>query len=180
MKEINKRVWKIVFVCAFFICVHSFVVFAGDTIEIVNGVKTTYEERPRAVVDTVGMNYTLKWTLDKQGDWRLYIRRINGRMIELSNNWVKVERMIPYNGMFFPYIDYYYFDINGKMVTGWYIDTNKNTYYLVTSGDDMGRLARGGWYFIGDGYYYFNEAGMLMRNAITPDGFKTDSNGRWQ
>ena len=74
-----RKISKFFVVCALFVCMLSFVVKAGDLIEIRNGVKTTYEEKPRPLVDTLNMNYDLRWILDRKGNWKLNIRRINGR-----------------------------------------------------------------------------------------------------
>ena len=175
-----RKISKFFAVCALFVCMLSFVVKAGDLIEIRNGVKTTYEEKPRPLVDTLNMNYDLRWILDRKGNWKLNIRRINGRLIDISNCWVRVGNTVTIDGKREVVHDFYYFDINGYMVTGWYVDSLKNYYYLcMDDSTERGKLMRG-WCKIGDDHYYFDNDGILQRNIITPDGFFIDEYGRWR
>ena len=169
---------KILFTTIFLVLFLSSVCFA-DTIEIRNGMKTTHADKPISLIDTVNKNYSFKWALDKKGNWKLFIRRLNGRLISLSNVWINLERTVHYsNGTKNNVIDYYYFDMNGNMVTGWYVDVNNDIYYLETDSKELGRMARG-WTKINNDYYYFNDNGILLKNAITPDGFRVDSTGKW-
>ena len=173
------RVKKIFFTSIMLIIFLSSIVFA-DKIEIRNGMKTTHADKPISLIDTVNKNYTCKWVLDKNGNWKLFVRRLNGRLINLSNVWVNLEKNISYSdGTVSKVIDYYYFDINGNMVTGWYIDVNNNIYFLDTNEKELGRMARG-WTRINGNYYYFNNNGVLQKDTITPDGFKVDANGMWK
>lgn len=86
-------------------------------------------------------------------------------------------------------VDWFRFDENGKMVTGWYVDTDGNRYYLNESSDGtLGRMFTG-WNQIkgADGqarWYYFNTVsdgtrGKLFVNTTTPDGYRVDENGCW-
>ena len=173
------KVQKIFLATFVLMIILSTVVFA-DRIEIRNGMKTTHADKPISLIDTVNKNYSFKWALDKNGNWKLFIRRVNGRLINLSNIWVSLEKNVNYSdGTSFKVIDYYYFDINGNMVTGWYIDVNNNIYFLDTNGKELGRMARG-WTRINGNYYYFNNNGVLQKDTITPDGFKVDANGMWK
>ena len=177
----NKLVKKIalVILCNMFVCAIIFVSFA-DTVEIKGGIKTTFAERPRQIIDTVDKHYDFKWALDKKGDWRLYIRRLNGRLIDLSNMWVNLQRAaITEEGTNDDVVDYYYFDYYEKMVTGWYVEPTGVTYYFNTDPRELGRMVRG-WCKIGDDYYYFSQDGELQRNIITVDGFYVDENGKWK
>ncbi len=80
--------------------------------------------------------------------------------------------------------DWFRFDREGFMVTGWYIDTDGNRYYLHAEPDGtLGRMYTG-WNWIDGCCYYFNEAsdgtrGALLRNYIAPDGRKTNHEGMW-
>ena len=174
-----KTISKFFVVCIFFSCILNFVTFA-DTVEIKNGIKTTFADKPKVIIDTVDKHYDFKWALDKKGDWRLYIRKLNGKTINLSNFWINYKRTsFGEDGIPHDIIDYYYFDFYEKMVTGWYVETNGNTYFFNTSDGELGRMARG-WCKIGDDYYYFNKEGVLQRNTITADGFYVDENGKWK
>ena len=173
------KFYKFIFTTVFLvviICCFSF----ADTIEIRNGMKTTYADKPISLIDTVNKNYSFKWALDKKGNWKLFIRRLNGKLILLSNVWINLERTVyNSNGTKNVVIDYYYFDMNGNMVTGWYVDVNKDIYYLETESKELGRMARG-WTKINNDYYYFNDNGVLLKDVITPDGFRVDSYGKWK
>lgn len=166
--------------CMIFIYTFSFYSFA-DLVEIKNGVKTTYADKPRALLDTLKKPYDFKWALDKKGDWRLYIRNMTGRLVSTSNMWVNIARKVTgENGSELQVVDYYYFDYHEKMVTGWLIDKDGNTFYLNTDENELGRMVRG-WQKIGNDYYYFNQQnGILLKNAITIDGFYVDEEGKWK
>ncbi len=173
------KVKKIFFAGVVLVIFLSNMVFA-DKIEIRNGMKTTHASKPISLIDTVNKNYSFKWALDKNGNWKLFIRRINGRLINLSNVWVNLEKNVKHSdGTTTKVIDYYYFDINGNMVTGWYIDVNNDIYFLDTDENELGRMARG-WTKINGNYYYFNNNGVLLKDTITPDGFRVDATGMWK
>ena len=177
----SKKIFKILIVVSIstiLFCVFSFNTFASDTIEIRNGLKTTYEETSHPMLDTVGKNYSFKWVLSQNGGWKLNIREMNGRYIKLSNTWVKIERTLFINGQYYSIYDYYYFDYNGDMVTGWYVDTGGNKYFLITEGEDIGRMAFE-WQKINGNYYYFGQNGILQQDMITSDGFYINSEGTW-
>lgn len=179
MKKILKTISKVFVVCLLFVCTLVSSVFA-DLVEIKNGVKTTYADKPRVIIDTINKHYDFKWALDKKGDWRLYIRNLNGRLIELSNLWVNLSRTIVDEDENNKEItDYYYFDYYQKMVTGWVVATDGSIYFLNTDEKELGRMVRG-WNKIGDNYYFFDQDGRLQRNMITEDGFYVDDEGKWQ
>ena len=174
-----KTISKVFIVCILLVCTLVSSVFA-DLVEIKNGVKTTYADKPRVVLDTINKHYDYKWTLDKKGEWRLYIRRLNGKLIELSNLWVNQTRMvIDEDGNDKVIVDYYYFDYYQRMVTGWLVDKDGNTFFLNTDEKELGRMARG-WNKIGENYYFFDQEGRMQKNMITEDGFYVDGEGKWQ
>lgn len=179
MKMIFSKIKKLFLISSFLVIALSSVALA-DTIEIRNGVKTTHADKPITLIDTINKNYSFKWALDKKGNWKLFIRKVNGRLINLSNVWINLERNVFLtDGVKSSVVDYYYFDLNGNMVTGWYIDLKGNTYYLQTDEKELGRMARG-WTKINGDYYYFSDNGMLLRDSITPDGFHVDAMGKWK
>ena len=174
-----KTISKVFIVCILLVCTLVSSVFA-DLVEIKNGVKTTYADKPRVVLDTINKHYDYKWTLDKKGEWRLYIRRLNGKLIELSNLWVNQTRMvIDEDGNDKVIVDYYYFDYYQRMVTGWLVDKDGNTFFLNTDEKELGRMARG-WNKIGENYYFFDQEGRMQKNMITEDGLYVDGEGKWQ
>lgn len=89
--------------------------------------------------------------------------------------------------------DWFRFDAEGFLVTGWYADmgsvnkeesADNDVYYLNAASDGtLGRMYTG-WNWIDGKCYYFNEAsdgkrGALKRNYTAPDGAMTNENGAW-
>lgn len=79
--------------------------------------------------------------------------------------------------------DWFRFDANGAMMTGWFTDTDGNVYYLQeTSDGSRGRMVTG-WQTIGGKEYYFSNEegsgtmGALLRNTTTPDGHQVNARG---
>ena len=124
------------------------------------------------------------WSQDDSGRWRF-----NDGSRFYAEEWAAIIN--PYRnpdlgqGAF----DWFRFDKNGYMATGWYQDADGNTYHLNRSFDgSQGRMFTG-WNWIreedGKEYcYYFNEKsdgtrGALFRNGETPDGYLVDQRGRW-
>jgi len=92
------------------------------------------------------------------------------------DRWFELE----WNGT----IHWYYFDISGNMVTGWFKDNLGNWYYLNPTNIGVYGSMVTGWNFIDGKWYYFNEKGdgfkgTLFCNTTTPDGYQVDSNGAW-
>ena len=87
-------------------------------------------------------------------------------------------------------INRYHFDANGALTNGWYTDSNGATYYFNTeAGSDYGVMCTG-WKLINGNWYYFIpytiirngvslNMGSMLKDTITPDGFKVDANGVW-
>lgn len=99
------------------------------------------------------------------GSW--YFRTVTGQ--NMANTWLLWQ-------------DHYYrFDASGRMLTGFYTDTNGTTYYLRDSG-----AMKVSWAVINGAWYYFNPAegpyyGMMFKNQIALVGSKTyyfDHDGR--
>ncbi|MCD8222347.1 MAG: YDG domain-containing protein, partial [Clostridiales bacterium] len=73
-------------------------------------------------------------------------------------------------------LNWYYFDAEGWMVTGWF-DWNGKRYYLHPASDGTQDHMYTGWKLIDGAWYYFDESGALLINGTTPDGSRTDENG---
>lgn len=149
----------------------------------------TYDSLPKGyqggtkVINNVRVpDYTVEgtWTKGEDGKWQL--RDANG--VAYKNAWAAV---------FSPSADvrkgqsafnWFLFDKDGNMVTGWYTDVSGNTFYLnPAEGRTQGAMMVG-WVFIDGKYYYFNEApdgtrGKLLRDTTTPDGHYVDKDGVW-
>ena len=77
----------------------------------------------------------------------------------------------------------------GFLVCGWYTDPDGSTYYLNPRPDGTKGRMFTGWNWIRDDEgnefcFYFNEKsdgtrGALWHGGRTPDGYETDSRGRW-
>ncbi len=76
--------------------------------------------------------------------------------------------------------DTYYFDKDGKMLTGW-IRTNPDNkwYFLETIKNAREGAMAFGWYLVQDKWYYFTKEGSMLVNATTPDGLVVGPDGVW-
>ena len=91
-----------------------------------------------------------------------------------TNTW----RKLPYKGT----DEWYYFNAQGYMVTGWLEDKGQ-WYYLNPISDGTQRKMYTGWQFIDGNWYYFNNIsngtkGALVTNAWIGD-YYVDENGIW-
>lgn len=79
--------------------------------------------------------------------------------------------------------NWYFFDENGYMKTGWF-QYEGNMYYLnPVDGTNKGRMLTG-WQMIDGKWYYFHEEsdgskGTMLKDTVTPDGYSLDENGAW-
>lgn len=92
------------------------------------------------------------------------------------NQWEQAA----YNGV----VEWYFFNENGEMMTGWYTDLNGYTFYLNPVSDGSRGKMVTGWCQIEGKWYYFNPVsdghkGALLKDAITPDHYKVDKDGVW-
>ena len=80
--------------------------------------------------------------------------------------------------------DWYFFDQNGIMQTGW-IDWNGSRYYLFPISDGWRGRMLTGWQLI-DGTWFFFEPvsglnmGHLYTGTTTPDGYQVGADGAWR
>lgn len=131
-------------------------------------------------------DYVVKgsWTQDIDGNW--YFTSSTG--IIYANRWAAVYN--PYANPVFGQaeFDWFYFDKNGHMLFGWFLDIDGNYYYLNPSSDGTkGRMITG-WYWVADSNgiqkcYYFNPIsdgtrGRMLKNTIV-DGYTINENGEW-
>ena len=78
---------------------------------------------------------------------------------------------------------WYHFDENGYMQTGW-IKDNGIWYYLHNQADGSQGHMYTGWHLIDGKWYYFSEGmkqpqGAMLANTTTPDGYKVGPDGAW-
>lgn len=111
-----------------------------------------------------------------------------GRWIQTVNGWWyrNVDGTFPANTwkslLWNNTWQWYRFNQDGYMVTGWFVDVDGNKYFLHNIPDgSQGRMYTG-WNLIEGKWYYFREmvggpVGSLMTNGVTPDGHIVDANG---
>ena len=129
---------------------------------------------------------TGKWIQNAAGKW---LFTDNKRTY--ANEWAAVHNPYADTAKGQSAFDWFRFDQNGYMVTGWFTDAKDgNTYYLhATSDGTLGRMYTG-WMWIddnGDGIaecYYFNPMsdgtrGKLYKSTKTPDGYQVNEKGQW-
>lgn len=113
---------------------------------------------------------TGKWVMNEKGWWYSYD---DGTWP--SNSWV----YLPWKDTY----QWYYFNGEGYMVTGWHHWQN-NWYYLYPQADGNRGYMFTGWHEIGGKWYYFSKVndsslGAMAYDTTTPDGYKVDKDGAW-
>lgn len=124
------------------------------------------------------------WTQDAAGNWYF-----SAQGKEYKNQWAFVRNGYANSALGQLPADWFRFDENGKMVTGWFTDADGSRYYLSEKSDGTRGHMVIGWNLIkgADGterWYYFNMVsdgtkGKLLTNTTTPDGYQVDENGCW-
>lgn len=124
------------------------------------------------------------WTQTAGGEWTL---TVDGHICK--NEWVYVQNPYADSKKGQNSSDWFRFDAQGHMVTGWYTDADGRRYYLNPVSDNTkGRMVTG-WNWIGGNdrqlcCYYFQEIsdgyrGSLFKDGKTPDGYFVNSQGEW-
>lgn len=109
-----------------------------------------------------------KWIQDSNGWWYC-----NADHTWPSYKWMQIDG------------EWYYFNEQGYMVTGWHTDPVDNRlYYLNPVSDGTKGKMIVGWKEIDGNWYYFNmvsdgHRGSLLKNQMTPDGYYVNENGIW-
>lgn len=80
--------------------------------------------------------------------------------------------------------DWFRFDENGDMITGWYKDTDGSWYYLWPTSDNLQGHMVTGWNRIDGKWYYFHtisdgRLGAMYSNVWTPGGYFVGADGAW-
>ena len=132
---------------------------------------------------TVGVNYNTaisSWNADESGEWHLQTVDAFGNVTEVKNQWACINSEVTFsNGEKLQVSNFYFFDNEGKMVTGWLSDITGRKYFLDDSNNsERGKMVRE-WKKIAGAWYYFNLDGSLFTNGVTPDGMKVGEDGKW-
>ena len=119
------------------------------------------------------------WGTDENGNSTLILKDALGNSVQAKNMFACIERVVTDgSGHKVSVQDFYYFDSEGKMYTGWLRDNTTTYYFDKDAGSNQGKLTRG-WKKIDGSYYYFDGTGNLQKSTITPDGYALDKNGKW-
>lgn len=119
------------------------------------------------------------WSQTAEGVWSFTDR--NG--LRYVNCWAAVYNPFANTEAGFQAFDWFRFDENGVMVTGWYTDlTDGNIYYLNPQSDGTRGRMMTGWTVIDGKEYYFNPnsdgtRGRMFRNQATKDGHFLGTDG---
>jgi len=146
--------------------------------------KSTHDRSSKLDTSALGLpswvEHGGRWVQNADGSWN-YMKAQN----IIKDRWVCI-----YN----PYADerkkhmrygWFKFGQDGKMLTGWIKDAEGSSYYLNPNSDGTRGMMLIGWQLIDGKWYYFSEAegsgsmGAMLRNTVTPDGYRVDSDGVW-
>ena len=154
----------------------------GNTIPQTKSTNTISDVKIEGSLKSIPVNYgtaNATWSQDLNGKWSLNVMNQSGIFEEAKNTFACITSyVVDAAGQTVPIQDFYYFDSNGDMYTGWLRDSENTTYYFEVVGADIGKLKHG-WAPINGNYYYFDSEGKMMRNTVTPDGYVVDVEGKW-
>ena len=75
--------------------------------------------------------------------------------------------------------DWFRFDEDGVMCTGWYQEEDGGWYYFHKEQDGRQGHMYTGWHVIDGKWYYFGSDGRMYYSTKTPDGYTVDASGAW-
>lgn len=130
-------------------------------------------------------SYVVKGTWTQNGDkWKF--RDASGK--EYKNSWAAVVNPYANTAAGQSAYDWFRFDADGNMLTGWVTDPDGNTYYCNPVSDNTKGKMLTGWVWIADANgvkrcYYFNPIsdgyrGKLIKNTVI-DGSSVNADGAW-
>ena len=123
------------------------------------------------------------WVYDPiNNSWKLNVNVDGVGNVEVKNAFYTIKQnritIIAGNEIVTEVRDIYYFDAEGKMLTGW-VGTSDGKWYFF---EDAKTLNEGkmvfGWRNVQGDWYYFTSDGSMLVDGMTPDGYKVDSEGR--
>lgn len=120
--------------------------------------------------DSSSGRYEAGWVLDTIGWW---YRNSDGSYP--VNTWSYL--------MYQNRMDWYHFNANGYIDTGWFTDTDGTVYYLNPVSDGFKGAMMTGWQQIDGSWYYFHtepdgRRGALYISTETPDGYQVNERGQ--
>ncbi|MDO5140648.1 MAG: Ig-like domain-containing protein [Eubacteriales bacterium] len=120
------------------------------------------------------------WEMNADGTWKYML---NGESVK--DSWFCVVNPYASQQSGQKKYGWFKFDPSGNMLTGWFTDSDGNVYYLNPLSDNTMGMMLVGWQLINGSWYYFSEAegsgtmGAMLRNTVTPDGYRVNSDGVW-
>lgn len=121
------------------------------------------------------------WSQNELGQWTF----TDTAGTQYKNAWAAVENPYANTALGQQAFDWFRFDENGFMVTGWFLDpTDGYWYYLNPVSDNTRGRMFTGWAQIDGKYHYFNpnsdgHRGRMYVNETTPDGYYVNAEGVW-
>ena len=145
----------------------------------------SYKRKPVKANDTAIPSYVVKGSWIQTGDqWKF--RDASGK--EYKNSWAAVVNPYANTAAGQSAFDWFRFDADGNMMTGWITDPDGNVYYCNPVSDNTRGRMLTGWAWIADANgvkrcYYFNPVsdgfrGKLIKNAVI-DGSSVNADGAW-
>ena len=126
----------------------------------------------------------VEWNYDPVLNFFMMSINVDGNITFATDGFWQVNRVVEQdvNGvqMAIPVLDTYYFDKEGKMLTGWIHTIDDKWYYMEhTKVANEGQMFAVGWKKIQNIWYYFTSDGSMLVNSMTPDGYIVGADGAW-
>lgn len=146
--------------------------FSRFTLEFADSLPTSNVTPPSGGSSSGGRGYSStagKWMQDSMG-WRYK---------STDGTWpVNTWKSLLWNNT----MQWYRFNPQGYMVSGWFTDIDGNKYFMHNIPDGQQGHMYTGWHQIEGKWYYFRASvggpqGSLLMNGVTPDGYTVDENG---
>ena len=120
------------------------------------------------------------WTRTADGNWTF----TDSKGVAYKNRWASVYNPYANKAVGQNSYDWFYFDENGFMATGWITDHNRR-YYLNPVSDGTRGCMFTGWKQIGGKWYYLNEISDGTKGAVITDTwidkkYYVNKNGIWE
>lgn len=120
------------------------------------------------------------WTRTADGNWTF----TDSKGVAYKNRWAAVYNPYANKAVGQNSYDWFYFDENGFMATGWITDHNRR-YYLNPVSDGTRGCMFTGWKQIGGKWYYLNEISDGTKGAVITDTwidkkYYVNKNGIWE
>lgn len=120
------------------------------------------------------------WTMTADGNWTF----TDSNGVVYKNMWAAVYNPYANTAIGQSSYDWFYFDANGFMVTGWITDNNRRYYLNPVSDGTRGRMFTG-WKQIDGKWYYFNEIsdgtkGAMITDAWIDEKYYVNKEGIWE